>query len=263
MAPVANAAALEKMKPTGALAEIGDELERNAGAGMEGADKDSFAIPFLAVLQGLSPQCEPVKDGGVEGAKPGLLINTVTNEVMETARIIPVTFRRVYLRWKPRDEGGGFKGEVAVSVVEQLIKDAKAAQDEEGKLMYEGDILSDTRIHYCLLETLAGSWTPVVLSCSRTQVKRSRRFMSLINSMQMANPKSGKMFTPPSYAFTYDVNTVSEENDKGKWYSFDISLHGQLESVDVFRAAQAFHKQITEGKVTVKHDQAARSEERR
>ena len=45
------------------------------GMGTEGADKDSFAIPFLSILQPLSPQVAE----GAEGAKAGRFINSVTN----------------------------------------------------------------------------------------------------------------------------------------------------------------------------------------
>ena len=44
----------------------------DSGLGLENVDAQSVAIPFITVLQGLSPQIETV-----EGAKPGLIINTV------------------------------------------------------------------------------------------------------------------------------------------------------------------------------------------
>ena len=47
------------------------DFSADAGQGMEGADKASFAIPFITMLQGLSPQLETV-----DGAKPGLFIMT-------------------------------------------------------------------------------------------------------------------------------------------------------------------------------------------
>ena len=52
--------------------------EADACAGREGADKDSYAIPFLLVLQPLSPQ---VVDKLVPGAEAGMLLNSVTNEL--------------------------------------------------------------------------------------------------------------------------------------------------------------------------------------
>src|SRR5215207_5859746 len=67
-------------------------FEEDAGKGMEGADKDSFAIPFLSILQGLSPQMDP--DSGIPGAKLGMIVNTVTNELYSTLKVVPVAFQR-------------------------------------------------------------------------------------------------------------------------------------------------------------------------
>ena len=55
-------------------------MQADEGKGLEGADKDSFATPFLAVLQAQSPQ---VVDATIEGIKAGLFINSITNELFE------------------------------------------------------------------------------------------------------------------------------------------------------------------------------------
>ncbi|HET8689559.1 MAG TPA: hypothetical protein VFM18_23360, partial [Methanosarcina sp.] len=65
------------------------DFSADAGMGMEGADKTSFAIPFLTMLQGLSPQVE-----SVEGAKPGKFINTITNELFDEVLVIPCAYQR-------------------------------------------------------------------------------------------------------------------------------------------------------------------------
>ena len=45
----------------------------DAGAGMEGATAESFAIPFLGVLQKGSPQVDEASGVAIEGAKAGML----------------------------------------------------------------------------------------------------------------------------------------------------------------------------------------------
>ena len=89
------------------------DFSNDAGMGMENVDSDTFAIPFISVLQGLSPQIETV-----DGAKPGMLINTITNELFKEAVVIPCAFQRKFLRFVPRDEGGGFKGDFSPIDVE-------------------------------------------------------------------------------------------------------------------------------------------------
>lgn len=255
----ANTAVAEKDKTTTAVAVPLLDFAADAGMGMEGADKDSFAIPFLAVLQGLSPQIETV-----EGAKPGLLINTVTNQLMREATVVPVAFQRRYLRWEPRNEGGGFKGMLTVAAVEELIANGQAVEstDDQGttRLMYDGDILRDTRMHYVLVLSEEGGFTPALLSMAGTQVKRSKRWMSQINGIQLRDP-AGKTFTPPSFSHMYLIETEKETNEKGSWYSFVPSTIGPVTDPEVYAAAKAFHAQINAGKVSANHAEEAAATE--
>lgn len=229
----------------------------DAGKGLEGADKDSFAIPFLQVLQASSPQVD--EEDGVEGARPGMMINTVSGRLMKEARIIPVAFKRRFLRWVPRDSGGGFRGEMMPSEVDALVasKAAVPGVGEDGKprnwLVYEGDELKDTRIHFVLLE-VDGGWTWAIMSMGSTQIKRSKRLLAVINELKMKGP-NGQIFTPPSFSHVYKVTTVKEENSKGKWYSFDINLEGPVTDPQAYAMAKEFHKQIAAGTVVVKHEQ--------
>lgn len=256
VSPTTKAGAIAETSKAGtAVASVALDFSADAGMGMEGADKDSFAIPFLAVLQGLSPQIETV-----DGAKPGLLINTVTNELMTEATVVPVAFQRRYLRWEPRNEGGGFKGMMTVAQVETLIADGKAVEstDDQGttRLMFEGDILRDTRMHYVLVLKEEGGFTPALISMAGTQVKRSKRWMSQINGIQLRGPND-KLFTPPSFSHMYLIDTEKETNEKGSWYSFVPSTIGPVTDAEVYAAAKAFHAQITAGKVTANHAEEA------
>ncbi len=241
-----------------ALAAMGGAIDfaADAGLGMEGADKDSYAIPFLQVLQGLSPQVETV-----EGAKPGLLINTVSNKLYVKAQFVPVAFQRRFLRWVPRDQGGGFKGEMMPSTVDELIASGKAVKNQDdGKLMFDGDQLKDTRIHYGLLLSEEGGWERVILSMAGTQVKRSKRLMAQIGNLQVKTA-AGTMVTPPSFSHVYSVGSVREENDKGKWHSFDINLVGPVQDPALYAAAKEFNALIVSGKVVVQHrDEDAETE---
>lgn len=221
----------------------------DAKMGLEGVDKDSFAIPFLAVLQGLSPQMETV-----EGAKLGMLINTVTNQLYKECYVLPIGFQRRFLRWTPRSEGGGYKGQMLVSEVEALVTQGKAmdVEDDKGRknLTFEGDHLKDTRIHFVfIVDKEVGSFTPAVLSMASSQIKRSKRWLSLINGLQMEGPNGP--FTPPSFSHIYKVETEKETNKEGSWYSFKIALDSQVEDVFMYNAAKEFHKQVISGDVKV------------
>jgi hypothetical protein len=229
-----------------AKTEVGQALDfaADAGAGMENVDAQSVAIPFIVVLQGLSPQCETV-----EGAKPGLLCNTVTNELFTELDIIPVSFRRSFLKWTPREKGGGYKGEMPVVEYEKLKAADKFTINEKGFEVYEGLETKDTRMHFVLV-CVNGIWSPAVISMGSTQIKYSKRLMARIGNLAMKDAK-GKLFNPPSFSHIYHVKTFKESNEKGTWYSFDINLKEQVSDGQVYAQAREFHRQVMAGNVQV------------
>lgn len=222
------------------------DFSHDAGMGMEGADRDSFAIPFLVVLQSNSPQLDTV-----DGAKPGMLYNSVTGNLMDSATVIPVAFQRKFLAWAPRSAGGGFRGEHAVAVVEAPDNPLNWTRDDEGHMTLPDDsILKDTRNHFVLILGEDGSAQQALLSLSSTQIKKSKRWMSMQQAIQLKRA-DGTTFTPPSFSHMYHVGTVVEENDKGKWRGIDIKLTGPVADPEIYRAAKAFHAMIVAGKVNV------------
>ncbi len=256
-----TAVAVQEEKTT-ALATMAIDFAADAGMGTEGADKDSFAIPFLSILQPLSPQ---VADG-IEGAKPGLFINSVTEEMMPEVTIVPVAFQRRFLRWQPREKGGGYKGEyspidVETGNVEGLTKGDDGRYYIGGTNPKEHDRLSDVRNHFVLIVRPDGSWSQALISMASTQIKKSKRLLSQIQGIQMVGP-NGARFNPPSFSHTYTAKSVKEQNDQGVWYGWDIHLNGPVQDAELYAAAKAFHAAIVAGKVDIAPpvgDQAAGS----
>lgn len=232
-----------------ALAVMAADFAADAGLGMEGADKSSFAIPFLSILQGLSPQLETV-----DGAKPGLFINSITNEVFKEVLVIPCAFQRRFLRWAPRSEGGGYKGEYNPVDIE-TGKIGDVSTNAEGRLMLENDELKDTRNHFVLMQTESGAWTGALLSLSSTQIKKSKRWMSLILGIEMRNAQ-GKPFNPPSFSHVYKLSAVKEENSKGSWWGLQVEKVEPVGDAELYAKAKAFHNSVSAGEVEVAPPQA-------
>ncbi len=220
------------------------DFAADAGMGMEGADKNSFAIPFITLLQGLSPQLETV-----DGAKPGLFINTITNELYKEVLVVPCAYQRRYLRWAPRDQGGGYKGEYNPVDVE-TGKVAGVTQNAEGRLTLEGDLLNDTRNHFVLVQSESGAWQPALVSLSSTQIKKSKRWMSRIQGIELRAP-NGKAFNPPSFSHVYKLKAIKEENSKGSWWGLDIELVEPVQDAELYNKAKEFHASVASGAVEV------------
>lgn len=239
-------------------------FEEDAGMGMEGADKSSFAIPFVTMLQGLSPQLETV-----EGAKPGLFINTITNELYKEVLVIPCAFNRRFVRWAPRSSGGGYKGEYNPIEVETEslpgisnqggiymmdVPEGATAFDPKGAPLY--DHLSDTRNHFVLVKSASGSWQPALISLGSTQIRKSKRWMSLIQGVELRD-KNGKAFNPPSFSHIYTIKGVKEENAKGSWWGVEVSVNSLVQDAELYAKAKEFHKQVASGAVEVSPPPAA------
>ena len=239
------------------------DFAADAGLGMEGADKSSFAIPFITMLQGLSPQLETV-----DGAKPGLFINTITNELYSEVLVVPCAYQRRFLRWAPRSSGGGYKGEFNPIEVEtgtlpglkQIqgaylmdVPEGAPAFDPKGLPLY--DHLSDTRNHFVLAKNASGGWQPALISLSSTQIRKSKRWMSLIQGVEME--ANGRRFNPPSFSSVYALKPVKEENAKGSWWGIEIGRVGFVEDGELYAKAKAFHSSVASGAVEVAPPSAA------
>jgi hypothetical protein len=218
------------------------DFSADAGKGNEGADKDCFAIPYLSVLQKMSPQCDEVV-----GAKAGMLINTITNELFDEVLIIPCAFQRRFLRFVPRDAGGGYKGDYSPIDIE-LGKIKGVELNDDGFMVIEGDDLVDTRKHFVLVKSKTGNWFPALFSLSGTKVKKSKSWMALINGLELKTV-NGRPYTPPSYSHIYSVATVKEENDKGKWFNVAIMLEEVISDAVLYAKAKAFNKASVAGDV--------------
>jgi hypothetical protein len=239
-----------------ALAEVPETIDfsADAGGGMEEVDKDTFAIPFVGILQSNSPKCETV-----EGAKAGKFINSITDELFDELYVIPCAYTRRYIRWAPRATGGGFKGEyMPIDIEAGKVEGCKEYDGTymfdvpEGATRYDKDqkplfdVARDTRNHYVLGKSSDGSWFTAILSLSSSMVKRSKRWMSRIYGIEMKDAK-GKAFNPPSYSHIYKLTPVREEKGGDKWWSLEASLVGPVTDKHVYDKAKEFNLQVTAG----------------
>ena len=235
---------------------VASMYEDDAGLGFEEATKDSYAIPFISVLQAGSPQVKKSEGAYIKGAEEGDIFNSVSQQVIkgeDGILIVPCYYSRRFVQWGNRSTGGGFKGEFTAddpivgktkSVAgRDLLPNDKCEYDE-----YSSDLLADTRNHYVLVLDGNGSYSPALMSMTSTQLKKSRQFMSKMEALKFRRA-DGSMFTPPMFSHVYKVTTVPESNDKGSWFGYKIELVGKLEDPAIYSAAKEFRNAITAGEV--------------
>lgn len=250
--------AVEKVKEQTKAVGAPLDFSADAGQGLEGSDKSSFAIPFLVMLQANSPQVKDIKE-----AKAGMILNTITGELYDKVNVVPCGFARRYVRWAPRQKGGGYKGDVNPIDVEtgkvpgmsqhngMLLMDVPQGVvnpfDKDGKPEY--DHLADTRNHFVLVQASTGAWSPALIAMASTQIKKSKAWMSRIKGIELVNPRTGKPYNPPSFSHIYTLGAAEEKNAKGSWYGFTIDVNKPIDDANLYAAAKTFHDQVVEGRV--------------
>jgi hypothetical protein len=251
---------------TAIAAPIDDMFAADAGSGMEGATSESFAIPFLSVLQKGSPQVDEASGAALDGAKAGMLFDNVNSRMFDGKTgviVVPCAYKRVFLRWGQRSgDNAGFKGEMSADSV-ATMRAAGQIVDMDGRLFVplpdgtvndkKCDSVRDTRNHYVLLiDAATGGWTQALISLTSTQIKKSKMLMSSLASVKFNGPAG--MYTPPTFANLVRLTTIPESNDKGTWYGVKFELAGRIDRAEVYAAAKAFHASVAANSVEVKYE---------
>lgn len=228
-------------------ANLVKEMAQDGNKGMENMGADDVAIPFLTILQAMSPQ---VKKGPqkIKGAEEGDIFNTVTNEVYsgeEGIMVIPCFYQKAYVEWIPRDQGGGFVRQHSdPKILDKCIR----GDDNRDILKENGHNIVTTGYHFVLLMKPDGSVERCVISMSSTQLKKSRRWNSQMMSLQV-DGGGGRKVTPPMFSHVYKIKTVGEQNDQGSWYGWIINVDSMVDSVELYSTAKEFHGSIASGAV--------------
>jgi hypothetical protein len=223
--------------------DLADQLAGLSGLGFGNATMEDYALPFLHVLQKMSPEVDKADPKYVEGAEPGMLMNSVTQELFDGAAgiiVIPVEFQKAFNIWVPRNSGGGFKG---TGSTRDEAAQKQAALVESG-FDKPTDIV-DTSNHYILMRSKDGKLDAIVLSCTSTKMKASRSWMSLMARVTI----NGK--PAPMFAKKYALSTISQKNDKGTFFNIKAEVIDGADgwvSKDELAAALEFHKQLKAGK---------------
>ena len=231
-------------KKEGALATNLFEADANQGA--QNMSQDDLALPFLKILGQLSPEVNKRDGKYVEGAEPGKIINTVTNELYDDIDVIPCHYKRQYVEWQDRGTSTGAPvmiHEADSDIVSQTTRD-KTYKDR----LPNGNYLENTANHFVLL--CGKNPGTALISMKSTQLKVSRKW----NSMMMGIKMQGKngLFTPPTYSHIYNLKTVQMSNDKGTWFGWDVSKKGPVTQKDLYDMAKNFAISVGKGEVETK-----------
>jgi hypothetical protein len=243
-----NQVAVKKEAPVAAI-----NIENFADEGFDNVDAKSVALPFLKVLGQLSPQVTQGDSQFIEAARPGMIYNTVTNQLYDGKNgiiVIPCYYKLEYIEWKDRDQGA-----VAPVNVYPASSDimSKTTRDDGGKDRLEnGNYVEETASHYVLICEEASQSTALVTMKS-TQRKKSKKWNSMMMSLRQKRADGKGFFKPAPFTQQYKMRTVLEKNQLGSWYGWEIEHVGPVADKVVLEAAHGFYETCKKGSVKVKH----------
>lgn len=191
-----------------------------AGIGGNDIGSEGLAIPFINVLQALSPQ---VTEQTVPGARSGQFFNTVTQELTdgnEGLIIQPIYEEYVFVEWTPREKGGGF---IAVHRADDdLVKETlhEDRRDDKGKLLTaDGNSLVETFQVYVRLLTSDGKdgLGFGVVSFTSTKIKSYRAWKTSRDTIRGVSREN-----TPVFAHRAKLTTLLSKNKNNQ--SFYVTV---------------------------------------
>ena len=234
-------------KATDISTDVMDDIFEFAGEGTS-FDSSEMQIPFVRLLQPLSPQLNKKKAEYIEGASAGDAFNNVTGQHWDGEAGIDVIVcyqTTKYLEFVPRDMGGGFKGEIPAN--SSLLQQTTRQGSKE--ILPNGNELVKSDQHFCLVLDDDGAYQPAVIDMKSTQLKVSRRWKTQIAMQKVRHPSTGALVTPAVFATMWKLTTTEESNDQGSWNNYQVEKVGLVESRDLLLEAKAFRDSIMAGEV--------------
>ena len=221
------------------------------GTGLEEMTTEDFAIPFIRVLQPLSPQVQKQDGKYVAGASAGDLYNTVTDEVYDGEKgisIVPCAYTKKYLEWIPREKGGGLVNpNHDISILSKCVRDEVTNRF----ITPDGNEIVETAQFFILV--LEDEPQQAVLAFTSTQLGVARKWSTMLRMARVQNNK-GVSVGAPMFAYTYKLTTNTQSNEKGVWNGYSVNQEGITE-LSVARMAKDFMTAARAGDVQVKEEQ--------
>ena len=217
-------------------------FEDDAAHGFENVKTTSLALPILKLLQNGSGEAQKRNQNYVDGAEPGMLLNTVTKKLYDGAKgvsVIPCHYKLEYQEWADFGTGSGRPENIFPDGSDIL---AQTTKDGSGKDRLEnGNYILTVGQHFVLLVGDDGTEQALV-SMSSSQGKVSRKW----NSMMMSISFDGKngSYTPPSFSHSYKLTTVLNSGKGNQWYGYNVVKEGPVKNESLYERAKKFYTSL-------------------
>ena len=214
-------------------------FEADAQKGFENVKTESLAPPILKLLQNGSAEAQKRNQNYVEGAEPGMFLNTVTKQLYDGDKgiqVIPCHYKLEFQEWADYGTGSGRPEMIYPDSSDILEKTTKGADNKDR--LQNGNYILTVGQHFVIIVGDKGSETAMI-SMSSSQGKISRKWNSMMKSISL-DGKDGP-YTPPSFSHIYKLSSVLNTGKGNQWYGFNIEKVGMLEDANMYERAKKFY----------------------
>ncbi len=232
-----------------------------------GFTKDDLKLPFIKILQKLSPQLDKNESVYIKEAEEGDFMNSATDVTYsgeDGIYFVPVTYTMNYTEWTPRDSGGGLVADHGTD--KSVLNDCE--RDKGKDVTPSGNLIVTSGMYFGFIVDLeTGFYEQAVIAMSSTQLKKSRSLNSqLQNYRHTIKTKEGpKQISPRMWFHIFKVTTIPESNDNGKWMGFKLERDGSVLEYkwghEIYAAGRDLADMFAKGELSVQAENLGAGEE--
>lgn len=227
--------AVEEVKST-ALATI--NFEEDANLGHEEITIMDKKIPYINLLQTNSPMVDEDDPTYIDGAKAGSIFITDSKTIVNgEVEIIPCGYKKHFVEWVPREQGGGLVGLHLPD--SPTVKSATLVSDGKKKFLQTaaGNTLVETA-QFFVLAKYNDAWNWAVLNMSGTKWSAARDLNTLSTTRKI--PGTDKYY--PTFAGVYALSTFKDQNKNGdKYYNFKVVFKSIIDDAELYAKAKELY----------------------
>jgi len=226
-------------------ADVMDLMMQTQGEGLD-FDTSELQIPFIRIIQAMSPQIKKSDPSFIAGAAQGDVFNTVTGQYWsgeDGITVVPCYQETKYLKFKPREQGGGFLGELAKDNPD-ISRTTRTGAKE---VLPDGNELVKSDQHYVIIVDEDGIPNFGIIDMKSSGLKVSKRWKTQMTMFSTKHPQTGELMKPAIFAVQWKLSVVEESNDQGSWFNWTVANDGLIQDKDLFLAAKNFRESIMKG----------------
>lgn len=174
-----------------------------AARGFGDEDTAELLLPRIELLQAMSPA---VANGQ---GKAGELVNQITKTALTTNIFVPIAMHRKFIKWIPRDEGGGIEYQTTDPKDPRVIKDTAWGPSGEKPKCTK---------YLNFLVLLEGDTLPIILSFAMTSFQTGRKLYTMC-----------KMAGGDIWERKYKLSSIDKPYQNSKYYVFEVAEAGKSE----------------------------------